>query len=82
MRPVQKFSKEYLEQTRKMSPEAILRFLEDFQILHGTPSKSKTTLISLKVPEDLLRAFRNKAEIHQVKYQTQIKNLMEKWAKE
>jgi predicted DNA binding CopG/RHH family protein len=40
---------------------------------------NKTRLISLKVPEDLLDAFRTKAELHGVRYQTQIKKLMRRW---
>lgn len=35
MRPVQHFTSEYLEQCRRMTPDQILRFLEDFRRLHG-----------------------------------------------
>jgi predicted DNA binding CopG/RHH family protein len=78
MRPVQMFTDEYLEQCRRMTPDQVILFLEDFRRLHASqPSRSK--LISLKVPEDLLRAFRTRAELAGVPYQTQIKRLMQEW---
>ncbi len=80
-KPVQFFSDEYLEQCRKMRPEEILTFLESFRKLQAaTPCQSK--LISLKVPEDLLRAFQLKSKAHGLRYQTQIKTLMKKWIDE
>ena len=33
MRPIQKFSREYLEQVRYASPEAILHYLEEFRLM-------------------------------------------------
>ncbi len=77
MRPVQYFSKAYLKQTRRMSPEEILQFLEDFRLMQEKPAASK--LISLKVPEPLLSAFRFKCSERGVKYQTRIKELMTAW---
>lgn len=79
MRPVQYFSKDYLEQCRSMTPGQILRFLEDFRLLHAPRARPKSRLISLKVPEPLLEAFRKKAELSGVPYQTQIKRLMTDW---
>ena len=79
MRPVQYFTPEYLEQCRAMSPAQILRFLEDFRLLHGRPRAEKSKLISLKVPESLLEVFRAKAALSGVPYQTQIKRLMRDW---
>ncbi|MBW2275328.1 MAG: BrnA antitoxin family protein [Deltaproteobacteria bacterium] len=77
-RPVQYFSDEYLEQCRRMSPEEILAFLESFRKLQAAkPAKSK--LISLKVREDLLEAFKHKAKASGLRYQTQIKQLMSDW---
>jgi predicted DNA binding CopG/RHH family protein len=78
---VQRFSKEYLEQTANLPSESVIQFLEDFRMLHCEKQNSKSTLISLKVPENLLRAFRHKANLCNVKYQTQIKILMESWIK-
>ena len=80
MRPVQYFSKEYLEQCRSMTPGQIVRFLDDFRVLHGSrKERSKSRLISLKVPEPLLEAFKTKAQLSDVPYQTQIKRLMADW---
>ena len=78
MKTVQYFSDEYLERCRGMTPEQILRFLDDFRRLHGSsPVKSK--LISIKVPEDLLNAFKTRAAIANTPYQAQIKVLMKDW---
>ncbi len=77
MRAVQFFSDDYLEQCRSMKPEAIVEFLENFRKLRG--AKTKSRLISIKVPEPLLAAFRTRAELSGIAYQTQIKRLMEEW---
>ena len=79
MKTVQKFTPEYLDSCRKMKPEQIVRFLEDFRILHGAPGGEKSKLISMKVPVPLLRAFRAKAQLSGIPYQTQIKKLMIAW---
>lgn len=79
MRPVQYFTDEYLEQCKRMRPAQILRFLDEFRRLHSRAGRSGSRLISLKVPEDLLEAFRAKARLHDVRYQTQIKHLMTEW---
>ncbi len=81
MRAVQKFSDEYLKRCREMSPDEIARFLDDFRRIHGgKPTQSR--LISIKVPEDLLGAFKSKARLCNVAYQTQIKHLMTAWVKD
>jgi predicted DNA binding CopG/RHH family protein len=46
--------------------------------LHGRTS-SGSRLISLKVPEDLLQAFKAKSRLHGTPYQTKIKELMRDW---
>ena len=80
-KPVQYFSSEYLERCKEMTPDQIIRFLEDFRCLHGQkPAPSK--LISMKVPEDLLQAFKRKAELSGQPYQTLIKKLMRRWLTE
>ncbi|TBR21665.1 hypothetical protein EPO15_09690 [bacterium] len=80
MRPVQFFSKEYLERCRAMSPEQVVRFLEDFRLLHAAKAPpAKSRLISIKVPEPLLESFRTKARLSGTPYQTQIKRLMNAW---
>lgn len=79
MRAVQYFSKEYLEQCKGMKPADILRFLDEFRRLHAPAARRGSKLISLKVPENLLDAFKAKASLHDVPYQTQIKRLMVEW---
>jgi predicted DNA binding CopG/RHH family protein len=77
-RPVQFFSDEYLERCRAMKPAEVLEFLENFRLLHGRAS-SRSRLISLKVPEHLLEAFRGRCRMEGVRYQSQIKRLMSDW---
>ncbi len=77
MRPVQLFNDESLEQCKRATPEAILEFLESFRLMNEKSGKSK--LISIKVPLFLLEGFRRRCELEEVKYQTQIKRLMEQW---
>lgn len=81
MKPVQYFSDDYLAQCRKMTPDQVIRFLDDFRQLHGTEQRSHSKLISLKVPENLLNAFKAKAQLEGQRYQTQIKQLMAEWVR-
>ncbi len=75
---VQFFSKEYLERCKGMTPDQIIEFLENYRMLFAKkPQKSK--LISLKIDPSLLTAFKRKAELEGVPYQTQIKKLMMEW---
>ncbi len=81
MKAVQRFSDEYLARCREMSHAEIVRFLDDFRRLHGArPAPSR--LISMKVPEDLLDAFKWRARLLGVPYQAQIKRLMADWLKD
>ncbi len=75
-------SKEYLEQCKEMTPEQIIQFLEDFRTLHSSVERSKSKLISIKIPENLLNAFKTKSKLEGTPYQTQIKKLMTEWVKE
>lgn len=77
MKTIQYFSDEYLDQCRTATPKQVLTFLEDYRLMQSTENKSK--LISIKVPVSLLSAFRQKSKLHGVKYQTQIKQLMQDW---
>lgn len=79
MKALQKFSTQYLEECKKLSPEEIVRFLENFRLLNGEQQNIKSKLISIKIPQNLLDAFKTKAAIHSVLYQTQIKKLMKDW---
>ena len=81
MKAIQRFSDEYLESCRDMTADQIIQFLDDFRRLHGgRPAASK--LISLKVPTDLLSAFKTKAAMANTPYQTRIKALMRAWVLE
>jgi hypothetical protein len=77
MKGLQKFTAAYLEQSRRMSPEGIARFLDEFRRLHGPKAKSR--LISLKVPEPLLTSFKLRCGVEGERYQTKIKALMLAW---
>jgi predicted DNA binding CopG/RHH family protein len=81
MKPVQYFSDDYLEQCKKMTPDQIVRFLDDFRQLHGHATKqtARSKLISIKIPENLLNFFKKQAALAGTPYQTQIKALMKEW---
>ncbi len=81
MRPIQYFTDEYLEQCKKMKPEQVLQFLEDFRELQKSRKPVKSKLISIKIPEDLLESFKAKANHKGRPYQTLIKDLMKEWLK-
>ncbi len=81
MKAVQYFTPEYLEKCSKMKPEQILNYLEDFRKMYFHAKQQRSKLISIKMPENLLRTFRAKSELHGIKYQTQIKILMDNWLK-
>lgn len=53
-----------------------MRFLDEFRRIHAQPVSSR--LISLRVPEPLLGAFKTRCKI-EVRYQTRIKELMTDW---
>ena len=77
MKPLQRFSDEYLESTRGISPEQVVRFLDEFRQIHAPKRPSR--LISMRVPEPLLASFKNKCELEGSRYQTRIKELMADW---
>ncbi len=84
MKGVQKFTKEYLEYCKSLKLEEIVQFIDDFQKLYyqansQSNSKSKSKLISIKIPQYLLNSFRTKAKLMGIPYQTLIKRLMEEW---
>lgn len=77
MKTLQYFSDDYLQQCQNATPEDILNYLESFRLMNATPTTSK--LISMKIPVALLYSFRQKCTLENVRYQTQIKKLMEAW---
>jgi predicted DNA binding CopG/RHH family protein len=79
MKTVQYFSDEYLQQCQEMTPDQIIRFLDDFRQLQSAETRSRSKLISIKIPENLLSAFKARASLAGTPYQTQIKALMKAW---
>jgi len=75
---VQYFTKEYIAQCANLTPNQILQFLEDYKNLVGkVPQKCKP--ISIKIEPSLLNAFKTKAKLEGIPYQTKIKQLMAEW---
>ena len=62
-----------------MNPEQIVQFLDGFRALQSSGAMAKSRLISMKVPEPLLEAFKIKARLSGIPYQAQIKRLMAAW---
>jgi len=58
----------------------MLEFLGSFRRMQEKSRQSR--LISLKVPEALLAAFRRRCDLEGMKYQTRIKKLMREWLNE
>lgn len=54
---------------RDLTPEEALRFLEDIRVLQ-TEKDEASTAISIRVPENILRAIRLKAKSEGKKYQS------------
>lgn len=75
---VQYFTEEYLRQCRGMTPDQILEFLENYRMLVAN-APEKCRLISLKIEPSLLNAFKQKAALEGVPYQTKIKQLMREY---
>lgn len=75
---LQTFSKEYLERCKELTPDQIIEFMENYRNLMGrTPEKCQ--LISMKIEPSLLNAFKQKAKLEGIPYQTKIKELMRDW---
>ncbi|RLA33394.1 MAG: hypothetical protein DRR03_07720 [Gammaproteobacteria bacterium] len=77
MKPVQTFTTDYLALTHTATPEQVLRFLEDFRLLQAPAVRSRP--ISLRVPEPLLAAFKQRCALEGIPYQVRIKELMRGW---
>ncbi len=75
---IQFFTHEYLESCRGMTPDQIIEFLENYRMLFAK-REEKSLLISLKIKPSLLEAFKRKAALKGIPYQTQIKKLMSGW---
>jgi predicted DNA binding CopG/RHH family protein len=77
MKPLQRFSDEYLDSMRRVSPDEVVRFLDEFRQIHAPARASR--LISMRVPEPLLDSFKRRCRLEGVRYQTRIKELMTQW---
>ncbi len=82
-RPLQYFSDDYLESCKEMSPTQICVFLDNFRVVAAANHvEGPRKLISLRVREPVLSAFKQKAKRHGIPYQRQIQLLMESWLEE
>ena len=80
IRPLQLFHDDYLKNTKKLTSEQILTFLDQFRNLYANQNqKVKSKLISIKIPENLLDAFKTKASLEGIPYQRLIKKLMKNY---
>lgn len=69
---------------KELSTDMILQRFENLRFYHKLDAKremGKSKLISMKIQEPLLDAFKQKAEFIGIPYQTQIKVLMKDWLK-
>ncbi len=79
MKTIQFFSDNYLAQCERLSTEQIVRYLEDFRIVNMPIKKPVSKLISIKIETDLLDAFKTKAHLDGIPYQSRIKAIMRDW---
>lgn len=79
MKTIQFFSDEYLTQCRQLSVEQVVRYLDNFRQINKPVAKPKTKLISMKIELDLLEAFKTRARLDGVPYQSRIKQIMRDW---
>jgi uncharacterized protein (DUF4415 family) len=77
-KPIQYFTKEYLERCKGFSTAQVLEFLDNWQRMIAK-SPEKCRLISLKIEPSLLETFKQKAALEGIGYQTKIKQLMRNW---
>lgn len=78
-RGIQKYSQEYVEWSRRLTPTQRMQFVDDFMKLAAAKPVGPSKLISLKISPELLKAFRRRCELEGIAYQTQIKKLMQAW---
>ena len=68
--------------TRKPTAEEVVEFLENFKAMIDPRERLPLKLISIKVDVPLLDAFKAKAKLEGVPYQTKIKEIMRAWLQE
>jgi len=59
----------------------VMNFIENYKRMLDPRAQKRSKLISIKIPEPLLEAFRYKAEREKTPYQTKIKQLMMEYLK-
>lgn len=74
---VQYFTDEYLEHCKKMSVQQIMQFLDSYRLLSFEPGKLQR--LNMRMPENTLIAFKEKAKREGVSYQQKIRELMTQW---
>ena len=79
MKPIQFASQAQITARGLDDVMPIAQFLENFKQLTDPRAQYKSKLISIKIPEPLLAAFKYKASLEKTPYQTMIKILMTEW---
>mgnify|MGYP006386283891 CR=1 FL=1 len=77
-KPVQYFTQDYLDRCAGMTTDQIIEFIENYRNLVGS-APEKCRLVSIKIEPSLLNAFKQKASLKGIPYQTKIKQLMREW---
>lgn len=78
-KPIQLASQSQLLNQDLEDVTPIVQFLEDFRAMTDPRAQKKSKLISIKIPEPMLAAFKYKAARTNTPYQTKIKQLMAEW---
>jgi predicted DNA binding CopG/RHH family protein len=78
-KPIQLASKSQLLNQDLEDVTPIVQFLEDFRAMTDPRAQQKSKLISIKIPEPMLAAFKYKSARTNTPYQTKIKQLMAEW---
>ncbi len=80
-RAVQFLDDQQLAHAQTLTKAQVLEFLEDFRLLFAAPlpQAGSSTAVSIRVPDDLRRAFRHKCDRDGVPYQSMVKTLMRRW---
>lgn len=64
----------------EISLDQAMQFIEDFRTL-GQDIDEPTQMISIRIPANVLRAFKTKAKLGRHRYQSEIVRLMREWTK-
>jgi predicted DNA binding CopG/RHH family protein len=79
MKAQQLLSDEYLRECLESTLEQRMEFLESFRAFKTGLQEDPTILISMKIKQSLLDAFKLKCSAENSKYQTKIKELMHEY---